>query len=189
MRPHRAAFQSRGVCLLCLLAWALSPSQAADAPAGEARSTLSDLLRTGVSGKPGTDETPLAILKTQDLSFGTLIPNAGGTVTIKAQNGHRKTKGAVVTLSLPGSTAAEFSVTGPKNGVYGVLFPQTAVLAREGGSETMTLSEFDLHPWNGSGFLGGEGRQILKMGATLTVGRRQPPGSYRGILTVTVVHE
>jgi hypothetical protein len=182
--PRRLA-RSRRVTGLLL---ALAAASLAAAFADDQQDPLSALFQSALA--PGqTDNTPLSIRNTQDLCFGSLIPSTGGTVTVKAQNGKRKTTGAVVALPLPAGQAAEFLITGPKSGSYGILFPETAVLVRAGGSDSMVLSGFDLHPPRSTGFLGGEGRQELKLGATLTVGSHQRAGEYQGELTVTVVYE
>lgn len=133
-------------------------------------------------------QEPLSLSRTEDLSFGSLIPNGGGTVTLRPQGNQRRTTGSIVLLTTPPARAAQFYITGAKNAAYTVMLPDSAVLTRNGGSETMTATSFVLKSEN-SNKIHGSGWDRFTVGATLTVGANQRVGVYTGLWYVTVAYE
>lgn len=129
--------------------------------------------------------TPLSVAATSNLSFGNIIAGSGGTVTI-ATNGTRTSTG----VTLPGVTgtvsAAQFTVTGTGTSTFTIAVPATHTITRVSGSETMTVGSFVSDP-TPTGTLAG-GTATVRVGATLTVGNAQVPGTYTdaGGFTITV---
>lgn len=136
---------------------------------------------------------PLGIAKTSDLVFGRLAVGAvGGGVTVNTA-GVVTFSGAGNTLVQPlGNTgnprAAEFTVSGEAGFTYSVTLPANGtVTLSDGGSNTMPVNAFVSDP-AGTGTLSGAGSSPLKVGATLSVGNNQAPGTYTGTFNVTVAY-
>lgn len=166
-------------CVLTLLAGSLCPAAPLDTP---------HQLRAGsdVSGQFST--VSLSVARLDDMTFGSIIPNGGGTVSLRPQGNHRSTTGTVVVMSTPPARCARFQVTGQKNAMYAVLLPPSAVLTRRGGSETITVTDFSLKSDN-SYKLQGNGWDRFSVGGTLAVSGGQRAGTYSGLWYVTVVYE
>lgn len=155
----------------CLLGGGAAPALAAGTTSPAKASTLS----------------PLAIVSTQDLDFGTILPGAtAGTVTINPNSGNRTFAGSVTAA---GGTPqrAEFIGVGQRN-VVGVatLGPNPTLTNGAGGSMAATLTM-------GAGGAGnfvfpGTGIQNFRVGGTLSVGANQPDGIYSGSFTLTIVY-
>ena len=152
---------------------------------------LSPLPARGASAvaQPPTANTtlvsPLSLVKTTDLNFGTLSsgPQAG-TVTVNADTGARTSTGGVTLL---GGTISAASFTGAASGLNLVIIrqPQTVILTRVGGTQTMQVSNFTIQ--------GGQFRLFLtrqafsfNIGGTLAVGANQLDGVYVGSFDVTI---
>jgi len=125
---------------------------------------------------------PLAISKTADLAFGTIVANAesAGTVTV-APSGARSL--ATVTALGSGESAATYNVTGDVGRAYSVDLP-TEITLGDGGANSMTVDDFT---HNASLTLTG-GAETFGVGATLNVGANQPAGTYTGTFNVTVAY-
>jgi hypothetical protein len=170
--------------LLSLLITALLPALPAAAqswsgPPGEP-APARDALRLA--------DVALGITRLEDISFGSIIPNSGGTVSLRPQGNHRSTTGSLVLMSTPPARCARFLVTGEKNAMYTVMLPSSAVITRGSGAETMTVGAFSLKSDN-SNKLQGNGWDRFSVGATLTVGAAQRGGAYTGVWFVTVAYE
>lgn len=128
--------------------------------------------------------TPIAISKNADLLFGKFVANTGGTVAM-ATTGTRTAGGAVALFS-QGSTsnAASFAVTGEGAYTYAITLPADGAVTLSSGGNNMAVNSFISNP-SGTGTLTA-GAQTLLVGATLTVGNAQAPGSYSGSFNVTV---
>ncbi|HEX8614321.1 MAG TPA: DUF4402 domain-containing protein [Telluria sp.] len=145
---------------------------------------------TAVAG--GTVVTPIAIVASVPLAFGSFAAAAGGTITIST-SGARAVSG-VVAMSGSAATAAKFDITGEPGTTYTITHSGTAVLTNTGGAgETMALAKFsDLTGANAtsgdatSGTLSAGGTQSLYVGGTLTVAANQAPGVYAGDVVATV---
>lgn len=126
----------------------------------------------------------------QELSFGTFITgSSGGTVTITPE-GNRFISGTVMDLSVSAGSPASFNVEVLPNKLINIQLPESAVLKRNGGEETMIISNFRSNPANS--FISKAGNALINtvyIGATLTVGTANPPGDYSGTFTVTFNQE
>jgi hypothetical protein len=133
--------------------------------------------------------TPIAIVASANLAFGSFAPGTGGTVTVDT-GGARAASGPILTGAAP-SSAARFNITGQAGLTYSIGHSGTTVLAN--GANTMTLTKFsDLAGVNGtsgsatSGTLDGSGAQSLFVGGTLAVAANQVAGLYNGTVIATV---
>lgn len=128
----------------------------------------------------------IAIDRTGDLGFGSIVAgNAGGSVTV-APNGDRNAGGDVALGSAVGAGAARFTVSGDPLSAFSVILPASTNLVDGGAS--MVVDTFTSSP-SGSGALGAGGTAEIKVGATLRVGAGQESGAYSGTFDVTVVLE
>lgn len=124
-----------------------------------------------------------------NMSFGSFSAGGGGTVSVSASGARSKTGGVLLSGQGPLSTAAQFSLSGtPGANVVISLPPDGTTQLDDGNGHTMTLNSFVSNP-GPVGTLSGGGTLLLSVGATLTVGNLQAPGSYSGFFTVTVNYE
>ncbi|MBH2010019.1 MAG: DUF4402 domain-containing protein [Xanthomonadaceae bacterium] len=137
-----------------------------------------------VLGAPAAQAQSIA--NTGDLSFGSFVAGSGGTIAVTTGGGRTKTGGVMLVAQGGGSTAAQFSVSGTAAATYAITLPANdTVTLSDGNSHTMAVNSFVSSP-SATGTLSGGGTQSLSVGATLTVGNAQPPGSYAGSFPVTV---
>ena len=128
---------------------------------------------------------PLTVLKRGDLDFGKLAVTTGGTAVIDPLSGARTATGGVIPAGT-GFHPATFTGTGNRNSVVNIRLPSKATtVTRVGGTETMTVSNWTLD--------GKTNRKVppsqtfdYAVGATLTVGANQAPGTYVGTFDVTI---
>lgn len=128
--------------------------------------------------------TPIAITKTADLNFGTIISGPAGTVTVTPA-GVETASGASVLNPNPNVSAAQFNVTGEPSTAYSISLPTSITISN--GSQTMTVDNFSSNP-TPSGLLSGLGSQALQVGGRLNVLTNQATGSYSGVFSVTVAY-
>ena len=128
----------------------------------------------------------LTLTAVDDLNFGQIAANTGGTVTVNADS----TVASTGTLISTGTRApATFTVTGSASTSVVVTLPSAAVnLTRSGGTETMSLDTFSSNP-NGAFQLSAAGTGAFSVGGTLTVANGQVPGSYSGTFPVSVEYQ
>ena len=128
----------------------------------------------------------LTLTAVDNLNFGQIAANAGGTVTVNANS----TVSSTGTLISTGTRApATFNVTGSANTTVAVTLPSAAVnLTRSGGTETMSLAAFNSNP-NGAFQLGAAGTGSFSVGGSLTVANGQAPGAYSGTFPVSVEYQ
>jgi len=134
---------------------------------------------------------------TTGLAFGSMAAGTGGTVTVSPAGVRTKTGGVVLVSSGAGS-ADSFTVHGftlPLNSnhthTYSITLPANGTVTLSSGGNNMAVNNFLSSPPAGTstGTLAtGTVDQILNVGATLTVGASQAPGTYSGTYTVTVVY-
>lgn len=126
--------------------------------------------------------TPLSVAATSNLSFGNIIAGSGGTVTI-ATNGTRTSTGVTLPAANPGTiSAAQFTVTGTGTSTFTIAVPATHTISN--GTEDMTVGSFVSDP-TPTGTLAG-GTATVRVGATLTVGNAQAPGTYTNATGFTI---
>jgi hypothetical protein len=128
--------------------------------------------------------TPIAITKTADLNFGTIISGPAGNVTVSPA-GIENATGATVLNPNPNVSAALFSVTGEPSTAYSIALPSSISITN--GAQSMTVSAFTSNPTPG-GVLSAGGSQALQVGATLAVATNQAIGNYSGTFSVTVAY-
>lgn len=123
------------------------------------------------------------ISKTVDLAFGSFVASSGGTVTV-ASNGGRS-KGGSVLLVVQGTSAAAatFVFTGTGT-TYTITLPANDTVTLTDGGHTMAVNNFTSSLGTTGAVTGSS--QTLQIGATLTVGNAQAPGSYTGSFAVSV---
>jgi hypothetical protein len=128
----------------------------------------------------------LTVTATDDLQFGQIAANTGGTVSVNADLSVASTG----TLISTGSRApAAFDVVGSPNAMVLVTLPSAAVdLTRVSGTETMSLGGFNTNP-NGAFQLDALGAGSFTVGGTLTVASGQVPGNYSGTFSVSVEYQ
>ena len=128
---------------------------------------------------------PLTVLKRGDLDLGKLAVTTGGTAVVDPLSGARTATGGVIPAGT-GFHPATFTGTGNRNSVVNIRLPSKATtVTRVGGTETMTVSNWTLD--------GKTNRKVppsqtfdFAVGATLTVGANQAPGTYVGTFDVTI---
>ena len=126
------------------------------------------------------------ITKTGSLSFGSFVANTGGTIAVTSSGARSKTGSLFLVSSQGGnSTAAQFTVSGTAMSTYAITLPADGTVLLSSGSHTMAVNGFTSYP-SGTGTLSGGGTQVLSVGARLTVGNAQAPGSYASSFPVTV---
>ena len=131
--------------------------------------------------------TPLSLVNTTDLEFGTLLAGpTAGTVIINPNNDARSTTGGVTAAGAGGSAAQFWTYGGPRQFIFVTRGP-LPVLDRVGGGGSMNVSQLTL---NGSvfRFLNSAGLLDLRVGGTLQVGANQAPGTYEGDFQITVTY-
>lgn len=134
---------------------------------------------------------PIAINKTADLTFGTIVrPLAGsGVVTINASTGARTVDPGVGQLGT-GFHQATYSVTGEGGQAFNIGIPTGFIMTRTGGSETLTVNlASSVASATLSNALGAQGTQTFGIGGTLTVANTTASGAYSGTFTVTVNYQ
>jgi hypothetical protein len=137
------------------------------------------------SGK-ATIVTPLSLVNRSDLAFGAIVPSASaGTVTVDAYTEARTTSGGV-TASGGTVSAAKFDGLSTAPSHLKIDVPNGSItLTRSGGTETMTVNNFELNG-NKNDWVSGNDVFEFQVGARLNVGANQAAGTYVGTFNVTV---
>jgi hypothetical protein len=155
----------------------------------QAQSTNTD---TATAAAFATIVAPIAITKTTDLQFGTVISGAG-TVVVATND----TRTIAVSALNPGDqgaapTAAVFTLTGEASYGYSIVIDANVPLLNTGGSDTMSMGSFIADNNSGAGVstgaLSSSGADTIKVGATLTVTAGLTAGTYAGSFNVTVAY-
>lgn len=136
---------------------------------------------------------PIAIEKSADLQFGTMIKGTG-TVTV-ATTGVRTFSVDAMNPGNQGVTpaAAVFSITGEASYTYSIAFSQASITITNAGSQEMEVGTFVAYSLTDdatgtTGTLSGGGTDTVKVGATLTLDNDETAGEYTGSFTVTVAY-
>ncbi len=142
---------------------------------------------------PFPPPSQLQVYANQELAFGSFFTgSSGGTVTI-SPTGSRSVTGTVVDLALIPGSAAVFDLRLVPGRVVHIAFPPSAQLIRNGGGETMTITNFTCDK-TGNSFVTTASHPFInpvQVGATLNVqnSSANPPGDYTGTFTVTFMQE
>lgn len=142
---------------------------------------------TGSSTATVVTVRPLTLVKTDDMSFGSLIPSAtAGTVKIDPTTDARTSTGGV-TIAGGVPSAAKFVALGLVNIYSNVTLPTSITLDRAGGGASMIVNAITT---NGPATRLFPGTSILdvRVGGTLNVAANQQAGDYAGQFTVTVIY-
>lgn len=133
--------------------------------------------------------TALTAQENQPLSFGRFSPEATGGVIQIRPDGIRESRGAVIPTGVNHSPAS-FYVTGHLKAQFEVILPEGPVLLfREGGSETLTVKDFEINN-NGDMWVLDDGTKVVNLGATLEVGSIEdnPTGMYSGSYSIIFLY-
>ncbi len=124
----------------------------------------------------------IAVSKTADMNFGSIVPTASAATVTIGNNGSLTS-----TLTTTGAhSAAAFNVTGGANEAFSVSLPASASLS-DGASHTMTVDTFS-DSLGAAGTLNGSGTASFTVGGVLHVGASQAAGAYTGTFQVTVAY-
>lgn len=139
--------------------------------------TTSNAQATATASTTAVLVTPISIQKNVDMHFGTVAASGtAGTVALDYADG----RAAVGGTSLPaGSTlqkTAQFTVTGEGNSSFSIAIPTAPITLSDGGSASMTVSDFAAEQGASSLLVGGT--KVVKVKATLNVGVAQTAGTY-----------
>ncbi|WP_395621902.1 DUF4402 domain-containing protein [Sphingomonas daechungensis] len=129
---------------------------------------------------------PITLTWIKDLDFAALRVTAAGSATINADTGAMTTSGGVQQIA--GSPQpAEFQIAAARAAILFVTLPSGSVtLTRVGGTQTMTVSNWDLDGLLGIRIIPQNGVLNFKVGARLNVNANQAEGTYIGQFNVTV---
>lgn len=129
----------------------------------------------------------LSLSNTRGLDFGRFVAGSGGTVIVSPA-GLRSRTGAVVLLTSPNATSASFTASrtsGNKTAVI-ISLPANGSTRLSSGANSMAVNSFVSTPASTGSV---QTPMTLSVGATLTVGPNQAPGTYTGSFTVTVNYQ
>ena len=134
-------------------------------------------------GIPGICNSIARITKQSDLSFGAMLVDYAGTISIDT-NDSTTTTGGVSRFGGAISTA-RFQVRGCPDKVYSIVLPTQTTLNTAAAS--MNVDNFISNP--AVGLLDPNGNQNLAVGARLNISTSQAPGDYTGSFAVEVIFE
>lgn len=127
----------------------------------------------------------ISLQNTGGLHFGRILPfGVRGNVTVHA-NGYTVATNSYM-LDASAARAASWVVSGTPGAPYRVVLPTT--LSVDNGNASMTLS-WIFRSGPSTLTLDGSGAGAFTVGAVLDVGANQAPGTYLGVLPVTVSYE
>lgn len=130
--------------------------------------------------------SPLLIGSTQPLAFGRFAAGPGGTVTV-SPSGVRNSSGGVVLVTTGSGSVAQFTISGDPSAGYSISLPADGtVQLANGAGQGMAVNGFSSSPPTAGQLSPVGGTQTIAVGATLSVGANQPPGSYSTSFSVSV---
>ncbi len=133
--------------------------------------------------------TALTAQENQPLSFGRFSPEATGGSIVISPDGIRQSRGEVIPTGI-GHGPASFYVTGHLKAQFEVILPEGPVqIFREGGPESMTVTDFTVNNESEIWVLD-DGTRIVNLGATLEVGsiEQNPTGMYSGTYSIIFLY-
>lgn len=131
----------------------------------------------------------LTAQETEPLSFGRFSPESTGGSIIISPDGLRLSQGDVIPTGVEHGPA-RFFVTGHLKAQFEVILPEGPVyIFREGGSESMRVTNFTLDNQEGIWVLE-DGTHVVNLGATLEVGSMEtnPTGLYSGSYSIIFLY-
>lgn len=129
----------------------------------------------------------ITLANTQGLAFGSFVAGTGGSLTVNTSGGRSSTGGIALLNMNPTAKAATFNVTGDASVQYTITLPGNGAVSLTGPGTAMAVNGFTSSPASSGTLSGGAG--TIAVGATLTVGNSQTPGSYSGSFDVTVTYQ
>lgn len=137
-----------------------------------------------------TAQAVMTVVRTQELSFGALLPGQSpGTVTVSSSaDTARVATGGVTLFSLGGAgSRARFDISGgPASTVCTLELPLDGSVFVSVAGRDMAVNGFTSTP-AATVTLNGLGAGTVHVGATLSVGSAQYPGTYSSSFSVTVI--
>lgn len=129
----------------------------------------------------------LTIEKVADLSFGTFAGKSTATSDVIVSYSGDRT-GTADMIGTSGVSAAQFAINGESNQEISITLPESDVTLSDGDGHTMLIDDtsFNCDKTVAGVSLSGTGSLTINIGATLSVGINQMPGSYTGSFTVSV---
>ena len=162
--------------------------------------TISAVASTALAQASSTQNTtgstrivqPIALTKTSDLAFGTVVrPTSGtNTVAINETTGARSLAGGGNAATAPSTTSrAAYSVAGEGAQTFSITVPSTFDMTRSGGSETLAVTLTSTATSGTiSGSLGSAGSASFGVGGSFPVASTTVSGNYIGTFDVTVAY-
>ena len=147
---------------------------------------------SGILTAEATISSVAAVSGEVTLNFGNIGSGAGGTVIIPPVGARTGT--AVLLAGSPDPVAGSFDVTAEVGNTVHIAMPSGLTTLSDGVSSTVTIAadswkyKIGASDVNASRLIDAITTNV-KVGATLTVGDGQTPGSYTGTYIVTVVLE
>ncbi|WP_321438016.1 DUF4402 domain-containing protein [uncultured Bacteroides sp.] len=136
--------------------------------------------------------TPLTLVETQSLHFGTMsaLTATGGTCVLATDGTRTSTSGVSLSTANPASHCASYNVSGAPAVGYSITLPASFTVSN--GTKTMSIApvaKAASASANGTtGTLDGTGKDVISVGGTLTVDAGQETGLYQGNFNVTVAY-
>lgn len=122
----------------------------------------------------------------KDLDFAALRVTSAGTASINPDTGVMSTTGGVQRIAGT-PQVAEFQIAAARAAILIVTVPNAPVtLTRVGGTQTMTVSNWDLDGFLAIRIIPANGVLNFKVGGRLNVNAGQAEGTYTGQFNVTV---
>ena len=134
---------------------------------------------TGTASATGSANiiTPIAISNGGNMNFGSIAVGTTAGQVILSAGGVRSTLGGVTLPSVTTAvTVASFDVTGLASSTYSISLPNVDYIISGAGS-SMVINAFT-NNIGAVGTLGSDGKQTIKVGATLNVNGSQAAGLY-----------
>ncbi|MBU5611999.1 DUF4402 domain-containing protein [Geomonas azotofigens] len=144
---------------------------------------------TAPTSASATVVVPITIGTVTDLNFGKFVSGGtGGTVVVSTTGAQSVTGGVTSTATMATTaTAGNFNISGENGSSYSVTVPSTVTLSGGGGPNmTMDTLVTTINGAAASSGTFGVAADVLKIGATLTVGASQGAGLYSGTFNLVV---
>lgn len=144
------------------------------------------LAASGSGPTKATLVSPLSLVNTEDLDFGSIIAGASaGTVVVDANSGARTTTGGAVAAGGTPRRAEFVGVGRPGLLTIVSIGPSPTLTNGTGGTMATSLA---VEGGTGLRLLPGSGIQTFRVGGTLSVGANQQQGTYTGTFTLTTIY-
>ncbi|MDH5611774.1 MAG: DUF4402 domain-containing protein [Gammaproteobacteria bacterium] len=127
-----------------------------------------------ISSATATALTPIGIIETVAMNFGTIAGGSQSGTVIMDALGARSVTGDAQILTVGPGAAGEFQITGEPSLTYSLLITGPAILENALGQQ-ITVNGFTN---NSLGALPAAGLEIFQVGATINLAPSQPAGTY-----------